>query len=249
MAGDGRRFQAAGYQEPKPLIDVLGQPMVAWVMANLKIPGATFVLLVRREHEMRLRTFLEARGLSAVVVVVDGLTEGAACTVLLAEGVIPRSSPMLIANSDQWVDTDVSAFFATLGTQALDASILTFKEASRNPKWSYVRRDESGLVVETKEKVAISDEATVGLYAFREAGFFFDAAKSMIAANERVNGEFYVCPAFNSLLASGRRVGAHCIERSAMHGTGTPEDLQVFLAWCRAQGVTYDSASSRQRAR
>jgi NDP-sugar pyrophosphorylase family protein len=36
MAGEGSRFSQAGYDLPKPLIPVIGKPMIQWVIENIK---------------------------------------------------------------------------------------------------------------------------------------------------------------------------------------------------------------------
>ena len=51
----------------------------------------------------------------------------------------------------------------------------------------------------------------------------------MIAANERVNGEFYTCPVYNYMIANGARIGVYEVGMDAMSGLGTPDDLTKFL--------------------
>jgi len=100
-----------------------------------------------------------------------------------------------------------------------------------DPKWSFVGLDSLGLVTKVVEKKVISNEATVGIYNFRYGSDFVDAAKSMIAEGERVNGEFYVAPTYNTLIKRGAKVGISNIgsEANGMYGLGTPADLNIFL--------------------
>jgi dTDP-glucose pyrophosphorylase len=105
---------------------------------------------------------------------------------------------------------------------------MTFR--ATESKWSFAKTDERGIVTEVAEKNPISDQATVGIYWFRHGAAFVRAAKRMIAADTRVNGEFYVCPVFNELIAEGGVVRTWEIERDQMHGIGTPEDLEAYLA-------------------
>src|SRR5574338_787686 len=99
MAGEGSRFSKAGYSLPKPLIDVEGKPMIQRVIANLPF-DAEFIFLVRREHleSYTLESVLEesTRGRYQIVIV-DRLTEGAACTVLLARDLINTSEPIMLS--------------------------------------------------------------------------------------------------------------------------------------------------------
>lgn len=228
-AGQGKRFAEVGYQHPKPLIDVDGRPMLDWVLDNFREVGRPVLILQERHVEQYCADEI-VRHLSpdAAVVTVDGLTEGAACTVLRADGLIDNGNELLIANSDQFVDVDIAAFVEGMRARRADGGILTFRDD--NPKWSYARCDEDGRVVEVAEKVVISNQATVGIYYFRRGSDFVRAARQMIDKDLRVNGEFYVCPVFNQLIEAGKDVYLHEIQRGQMHGLGTPEDLEAFLA-------------------
>lgn len=228
-AGQGKRFAELGYQHPKPLIDVEGRPMLDWVLDDFRHVGRPIVILQTR-HVKRYCADDVVRRLApgAEVVEVDGLTEGAACTVLAAAAQFDSPNELVLANSDQTVDVDVAEFVAAMRARKADGGILTFRDD--DPKWSYARCDADGRVLEVAEKRVISDQATVGIYYFRRGSDFVRSADAMIAKEIRVNGEFYVCPVFNELIEAGGRVYVHEISRSQMHGLGTPEDLEAFLA-------------------
>ncbi len=236
MAGRGSCFAEAGYRKPKPFIDVAGRGMIERVMENLAAPGARYILLAQRAHleaEPDAVAALERRG-DVTFLPIDFVTEGAACTVLLARSLIDAETPLLIANCDQIVDFDCADYVADGVRRGLDGSILTFREPGRDPKWSYARIDGEGLVREVKEKVGISDLATVGLYYFRRGRDFVAAAVDMIARNDRTKNEFYVCPVYNYAIAAGRRIGVYEVGSEAMHGIGTPEDLALYLEFIGA---------------
>lgn len=228
-AGRGSRFEEAGYVHPKPLIDVLGRPMIEHVLDNLGGVGRPVVLL-QGDHLRRYRADGVVRHCApdAEVVPVDGITEGAACTVLLAAEHIDGPGELVLANSDQIVDVDVAAFVAEMRASGADGGIMTFR--ATESKWSFARVGEDGLVAEVAEKRPISDQATVGIYWFRHGSAFVRCARRMIEQDLRVNGEFYVCPVFNELIAEGGAVRVWEIDRAQMHGTGTPEDLEAYLA-------------------
>jgi dTDP-glucose pyrophosphorylase len=229
MAGRGRRFVEAGYSTPKPFIPIDGRPMIEHVLDNLALPGARFIAIAREEHlvaESAAVDQLKAR-YSVEFVTVDQVTNGAACTALFAHRLLDGDSPVLLANSDQIVESNLTAFTRDAEERELDGSILTF--AATDPKWSYARLGAGNLVVEVREKVPISPHATVGLYYFRCGSEFVRSAIDMIIRNDRVNGEFYVCPVYNYLIAAGGRVGIYEIESQAMFGTGTPADLMRYV--------------------
>ena len=110
-----------------------------------------------------------------------------------------------------------------------DGSILCFEDAHRDPRWSFAKTNEEGLVVEVQEKVPISQYATAGMYAFSKGIDFVQASLDMIVRNERVNGEFYTCPTYNYLIAEKKKIGMHLIHQDSMHDLGTPEGLEAYL--------------------
>lgn len=232
MAGLGSRFVAAGYEKPKPFIDVAGVPMVVRVLENLRCLNANFILIGRTEHLEREATLVAQiqQQYQATFVEVDELTEGTACTVLLARNLINSAHPLLIANSDQLIDVNIKDFIDDCMSRKLDGSILTFVDHELNPKWSFAKINESGLVTEVKEKEVISEYATVGIYLFSSGADFCAAADAMISANDRVNNEFYTCPVYNYLIEKGKNIGIFNILHSEMHGLGTPGDLESYLA-------------------
>lgn len=208
--------------------------MISRVVENLRPPGAhRFVFVVLREHieNYDAEGVLRNASPGSVIVAIDEVTRGAAETALLAESYI-GDGPLVIANSDQWVDADLDVFYARLRDH--DGLILTMR--SQDPKWSYVKRD-NGEIVSVVEKVVVSDEATVGIYGFRTGKAFVRAAKAMIAEDDRYNGEFYVAPVYSHLVREGLSVGTISIgaEADGMWGLGTPEDLEVFLASSHAR--------------
>lgn len=227
MAGRGSRFANAGYVLPKPLIDVNGSPMIEVVTGNIT-PGCEhrFIYICQQEHleHYHLADRLEGISPGCVVITVDHITEGAACTVLLAEKYIDNSSPMMIANSDQFVDTDINKYISALGNY--DGLIMTMP--ADDPKWSFIQYDSQGYVTMVREKEVISNEATVGIYNYAKGSDFVKYAKQMIAKNIRVNNEFYVAPVYNEMIKDNKKIVFKNVGEN-MHGLGTPEDLEKFL--------------------
>jgi HAD superfamily hydrolase (TIGR01509 family) len=226
MAGAGSRFAAAGYTFPKPLIDVKGKPMIQVVVDNLNI-DATFIYVVQKEHREKynLDTLLNLITPNCKIVEVDGLTEGAACTTLLAKEWIDSDAPLLMANSDQFLEWDSNEFMYKMIEQKVDGGILSFQ--STHPKWSFAKVDEYGYVTEVQEKNPISDIATVGVYYWANGSDYVKYAEQMIDKNIRTNNEFYVCPVYNEAISDGKRIKTFNIDK--MWGLGTPEDLNYYL--------------------
>jgi len=225
-AGAGSRFEMAGYAFPKPLIDVGGRPMVQVVVENLNMDGH-YIFVVQKAHceQYNLDWVLKQIAPGCDVITIDGVTEGAACTTLLAEEYIDNNEQLILANSDQWVKWDSSAFMYSMQSDSVDGGMLTFQNT--HPKWSYARLDENGWVQEVREKKPISTDATVGVYYWKRGKDYVWAAKQMIDKDIRTNGEFYVCPTFNEAIADGMSIKAWEVDE--MRGMGTPQDLEAFL--------------------
>lgn len=226
MAGAGSRFEQAGYTFPKPLIDVKGRPMIQVVTDNLNIK-ANYIYVVQKEHRKKynLDTLLDLITPGCKIVEVDGVTEGAACTALLAKKHIDNNNPLFFANSDQFVEWDSNEFMYKMNETEADGGIVTFK--ATHPKWSFAKVDENGLVTEVAEKNPISDLATVGFYYWKNGSDFVKYAEEMIEKDIRVNNEFYVCPVFNQAIQDGKQIRTFDIK--GMWGLGTPEDLNNYL--------------------
>jgi len=231
MAGQGSRFIKAGIGTPKPFIEILGKPMIIRVLENLRGDNTRFILIARQEHmESEKETVrMIKENYNVTFIPINQVTEGAACTALFARDFINNNEPLVIANSDQIVDMDFQAFVEDCLDRALDGSIMTFKDPYKDTRWSFASVDAQGFVKEVREKVAISDMATVGIYMFRKGSFYVDAAVDMIIRNDRVNNEFYVCPVYNYAIKNGNEIGIYDIKFEQMHGVGTPEDLEQYI--------------------
>lgn len=229
MAGRGSRFANAGYTTPKPFIEVNGKPMIEMVIENLAVRKShRIIFLVLKEHDdkfgftARLHTSSSA---NTTVLAVDQVTEGAACTALLARDEINNEEPLIIANSDQYVNWSATHFRGFMKETKADGGILTFQ--SDDPKWSFAKVDNDGRIMEVAEKKPISNVATVGIYYFRHGKDFVKYADQMISKNIRTNNEYYVCPVYNEIIAAGKTVLNYPIPK--MWGLGTPSDLDAYL--------------------
>ena len=226
MAGAGSRFEQAGYTFPKPLIEVKNKPMIQVVIENLNLE-ANYIYVVQKAHREKynLDTLLNLLTPGCKIVETDGLTEGAACTALLAKEYINNNNPLFFANSDQFVEWDSNEFMYKMNETDADGGIVTF--TATHPKWSFAKIDEKGLVTEVAEKNPISDIATVGYYYWKHGSDFVKYAEQMIDKNIRVNNEFYVCPVFNQVIEDCKQI--RTFNTSGMWGLGTPEDLKYYL--------------------
>jgi len=231
IAGKGNRFAQAGFTLPKPLIPIHSKPMIEVVANNVRpLRPHRFVFLALQEHldNTNMVEVLRRIAPGCVIIPVVTVTEGAACTVLLAKNIINSDDPLMLANSDQWVDIDINDYLAVMDSQQADGLIMTMW--ANDPKWSYIRFSDAGEICEVVEKQVVSNEATVGIYNYRRGADFVRAAEAMITKNLRVNNEFYVAPAYNGMLAEGLKIIFYNVGKEAdgMYGLGIPSDLELF---------------------
>ncbi len=227
MAGAGSRFEQAGYTFPKPLIEVNGKPMIQVVVENLNI-DAKHIFIVQKSHyeKYNLKYLLNLiTNNNCEIVQVNGITEGAACTTLLAKKFIDNDEPLVMANSDQFVEWDSNEFMYSMIADNIDGGMLTFE--ATHPKWSFAKLDDKGFVSEVAEKKPISNIATVGVYYWTKGSDYVKYAEQMIDKDIRTNNEFYVCPAYNEAIEDNKKIKIFPIKK--MWGLGTPEDLDTYL--------------------
>ena len=229
MAGLGSRFRCAGFSAPKPLIPVLGRPMYAWATESLPLSEAgrlIFVLLQSLPEFSELRADILQRyaAMKPVVLSVPAVTAGQAITVLAARELIDSDEPLLIHNADTAFEAPPGWTSDTLQA-GCDGALLVFR--STEARWSYSRTDDSGYVVEVKEKVVISEWASTGTYWFRKGADFVRLARTRWTSGRKETGEYYVGPLYNDLISEGGRVKNYPIRRLLCFGT--PEDLAATL--------------------
>jgi dTDP-glucose pyrophosphorylase len=143
----------------------------------------------------------------------------------LAKEHIDNDAPLVMANSDQFLEWDSNEFMYKMIEQKVDGGIVSFQ--ATHPKWSFAKVDEHGYVTEVAEKNPISDIATVGVYYWAKGSDYVKYAEQMISKNIRTNNEFYTCPVFNEAIADCKQIKTFHIDN--MWGIGTPEDLNYFL--------------------
>lgn len=229
MAGLGSRFANAGYERPKPLIEFLGKTMIEHALDTLGIEG-DHIFCLHQDHcrEYGLDRILKKMYPNCKIKTVDYLTEGAACTCMLAREYIDNEDELIVANCDQYMRWDAGKFREFLSGMDADAALVTFK--SDSPGNSYARLDEEGYVDLVREKEVISRYALNGIHYWRRGKDFCQSFDEMVAADDRTKGEFYVAPSYNYLISRGIKVKVYDIHPSHHCSTGTPEDLDRLLS-------------------
>lgn len=232
MAGRGTRFKESGYKITKPLLPVHGIPMFKIVLANLLSEHVKKVVIIS-QVELNLKSQIEEIQKNIEIefnlIEIDYTTEGPASTVKLAKQFIDLDLPVVTANTDQYLNTEIDNFYDDLIHNSLSGSILTMED--NDPKWSFVKLDNKGKVMDVQEKQVISKFATVGIYGFKKGKLLFDSIEKMVNEENKVNGEYYIAPLYNYLIKEGHRINSLFTGtvNEIMFGMGIPEDYEEFI--------------------
>lgn len=225
MAGAGSRFAERGFVMPKPLIKFSGKTMIEHVIDNLNI-DAVYTFIVQQEHIEKYQIDKELRSIvpNCNIVPLNGITDGAARSLLYAKKYINNINPLLIVNSDNIIEWNNISIMKTFEDK--DGGIVLIK--AEGPKWSYAALDVNGYATEIAEKIQISTHATTGHYYWGCGSDFVQCAEEMIDRNIRYKNEFYIAPVYNIAIEKGLRIFTQHAEK--FWSVGTPEDLDHYLS-------------------
>jgi HAD superfamily hydrolase (TIGR01509 family) len=225
MAGAGKSFKRAGYKFPKFLVDIAGKPMVQWVTENINAEAKYIFILNKDEYEKyNMQHMLPLLVNNLEIVTLEEETIGAPQTVMAAEKIINNRKPLAIINTDQYMDWNSNEFFYAMAADECDGGIVTFE--STHPMYSFVKTGDDGFINECSEKKPISRHATAGVYYFRRGKDFVDGAKAMIRKKITTNGQYFICPVYNELIAQGMKIRKYDIDK--VWSFAIPEELQYF---------------------
>jgi len=222
MAGKGQRFVDEGYFMPKPLIMAGNKHIIDWAFESINLSEyEKIIFIIREDHctSFNIDKILQNKFGKDIILYKVGNTDGTVSSCLKATKTIYNNSPLVIYTLD--VNFKPSFYIADICAE-VDGLILTFK--SNNPAYSYVKINENGYVIQTAEKIVISENAASGIYYFKKGKYFVDAAKKMIKNKDKINGEFYVCPVYNYLLDKNIQIK----QVDKMYLMGTPNELKFF---------------------
>ena len=232
MAGAGSRFSEAGYEVPKPFIHINGKMMIERVLDGLAYDGATYTLIIQRSFRDTYGKELQAlvNLYDVKFVELERMTQGAACTALLAHHEIDPECPVIFADSDNIFQTGIiDEFLNNCGMHGYSGALVTFNSSA--DCYSYAELDKEGLVTRTVEKEVVSDYAIAGIYYFETGATFVDAAIKNVCYGNTTKGEYYVSNLYNCLVQNRERVGVHTIEASRWNCVGTPAQLDEYLKY------------------
>lgn len=229
MAGESKIFKESSLAYSKNFVEINHKPLFQRVFEGVSgIAADCFIFIVNNEDAQKFHIGKSLKLLvpNCRIVVSEGTTAGAACSVLLAAEFIDNDDELIISNGDQILEMDLKGIIENFRAKNFDGGIVTFE--SVHPRWSFVRLDENGLVVETSEKDPISKNATAGFYYFKHGEDFVAAAKAMIMKDASVNGQYYVCPAYNELILRQKIIGCYKISVRNYYSLTTPKEIAEY---------------------
>lgn len=227
MAGRGSRFADKGFNVPKPLIKVAGKHMIQWALKSLEgVSYDQIIFVALKEHEIQYgisKILSESLGNKFDLLLIDEVTEGQLCTVLIAKEYFLNGSDLLVIASDSLVNSKIGCEIRNKAAE-LKGIISVFNLPG--DRWSFARTNFMGEVIEVAEKVRISDNASTGIYYFSDSRKFLEIAEDLIAKKETTKGEYYIIPVYQKMIANNEKVKVSIA--SEMWDLGTPKSKSIF---------------------
>jgi dTDP-glucose pyrophosphorylase len=231
IASNSKFFSIEEYGYPKPLIEIMGKPMIQHVIENLTqdMPFKKITFIVKQNecdkyHLDNTLTLLSP--IKPKILKLRSDTQGALCSVLLAIEHINDADQLVIANADQIFNGGIAKYLKQFAGSNLDAACLTFN--SVHPRWSYVRVDENNQVVETAEKRPISKHAIAGLYMYKKGSDFVEYSMDSIKYGSSVDGKYFISPVFNEYVLANKRVGHFEISNDRYHTFYSRQKIEEY---------------------
>lgn len=243
MSGQGSRFVARGYEDPKPLIPVHGRPMIEWVL-NM-FPGVQKpVFVCRDEHlrETRMREVLEGLAPEGKIVSTPGAKLGPVEAVMRAEDSIDDNQPVIVSYCDYYMHWDLEAFIDETKRRDCHGAIPCYSGfhphliPERNV-YASCAVDEDDSLLEIREKHSFAADKTrarhsPGVYWFRSGKVLKHYFRRYLEEGPALNGEYYVSLVYNHMLRDKLQVWAP-VNVSRFCQWGTPEDLREHESWMK----------------
>lgn len=230
IAGPNEKPEKNGYI--KSLQEIERKTILQYVFESLQsLQAVNFNVVIKRRdaNAYRLDNVVKLLRPDAKIIISEEETMGAACTCMLAVDNLTMESPLLIVGGDQLLTVDAAQIIADFNDREIDGGTVIFDDV--HPRWSFVKLDKAGFVVEAAEKRPISRNASAGFYYFKKAAYFFEAAQQMIGKNASVNGSFYVCPVFNEMILKQMKIGVYRIKKEQYYSFSHDSGIEAYKAY------------------
>lgn len=214
---------------PKPLTEINGKTMLEHVIDDYKnLNPKNYIFIFHDEDCKKFHIDSSVKILTPVsqVIKLQHQTAGALCTCLMAIDYINDDCELIIANSDQVIDTDYSAVLKHFHDIDADAGVITF--SSIHPRWSYARINNHDEVVEVAEKRPLSKNAIAGFYYYKHGSDFIEAAKKALLKQNNLEGKYYISASINELILIGKKVGFFEIDKEQYKSFYSPAKIKEY---------------------
>lgn len=212
---------------PKPLIEIENSTILEHVVDNYKEIDDSKIIFIFGDKDCKEFHLDESAkiltGDKGEAIVLNGETEGALCTCMMAIEHINNDNPLIVANADQVVDVDFNDVIKSF--ENCDAGLITFP--SIHPRWSYAKVSGED-VVEVAEKRPLSHEAIAGFYYYKKGSDFIEAAKRAISKQATHEGRYYISSTINELILMNKKVTRYTIDKEQYHSFYSPEKIKEY---------------------
>ena len=227
MAGKGLRLADAGFEKPKPLIEIKNKTIMEWSINSLSLDG-TFIFCPKQEHIERFGIDSKLKEIinDCKIVPISYDTHGPVDTILNARDLIDNNDELLITDVDHYVEWDAQFFNENIRKRDIDGCTMVFPEPQNNEAYSFVKLDNDGFVIQSAEKISISSIATVGIHYFKRGSDFVKFADEMIKRKISIKNEYYVTPIFNLFAENNKKIVTMPVKQ--MWPLGNPTEIHQF---------------------
>jgi len=238
MSGVGQRFIDAGYQDPKPLIEIDGKTIIQHVIELF--PGETkFTFICNQTHlaDTQMRSLLTQLMPSGNIVSIPNHKKGPVFAVSQILELIQDDEEVIVNYCDFGTYWNYQDFLQHTRNRQADGAIVAYKDFHPHmlgtTNYAFLR-DQDQWMLEIKEKEPFTNNrmneyASNGTYYFRKGSLIKKYFPLLQKQNIDLNGEFYVSLIYNLLVADKLTVSIYNIQH--MLQWGTPQDVEEYTSW------------------
>jgi NDP-sugar pyrophosphorylase family protein len=230
MAGRGSRFSQ--FNLPKPLINIDNKPMIWHAIKSLELKG-NYIFITRKYDDyllnLELNNILNEVAPDCIIIEIDYVTDGPACSALLAKEYINNNNPLFITNCDRISEWDSNEFLNAVGQEDIDGLVVTWDNIATTE--SFIELDKNGYGIRLVEKEIISDHPLNGMHYWKKGKYFVESTEKLIQKNIRTNNEFYISTTYNQMIEDGYKIKTYKLGRNQHFAVGDPADLKKYKEW------------------
>lgn len=245
MTGYGSRFVAAGYQELKPVIKVLGKPMIEWIIEGMYDSAKDhFIFICRNEHirsGLLNEDYLKSLARHVTVRKIDNWIKlGPVYDILRAEESVADDVPCIVNYCDFYAPWNWNTVKQKLSDRDCDGAVIAFTGfqpclVPEKNVYASCLCDRDGNLIEIREKYCFSMNRFEGLhstgtYFFKNGALLKKYYQKTVEAKAMLNGEYYASLPYNFLVRDGLKVWVP-VFGDKFYTWGTPQDLEEFVFW------------------